>query len=143
MVEKFYQTKIKTIYSDCSGEAHNLGYHLSEYDIQHLKSPSHHLNSLVHLNANIVTLLKPHLVSPIMHQCHLVFDLSPIKLLCILSVACPPSCLIFTLRLTNFQQTTKLSQVRCLWLFMPPLALSIHQIVTLLVIPMNIMLILV
>ena len=38
-----------------------------------------------------------------MHQCHLVFGLSPIKLLsCILSLACPPLCLIFTLHLTKF-----------------------------------------
>ncbi|KAK0574427.1 hypothetical protein LWI29_023559 [Acer saccharum] len=41
LVENFFNTRIKTVYSDGSGEAHSLGLDLQNLGIQHLKSPPH------------------------------------------------------------------------------------------------------
>ncbi|KAK0593671.1 hypothetical protein LWI29_001354 [Acer saccharum] len=40
-VENFFNTRIKTVYSDGSGEAQSLGLDLQNLGIQHLKSPPH------------------------------------------------------------------------------------------------------
>ncbi|KAK0600695.1 hypothetical protein LWI29_017553 [Acer saccharum] len=41
LVENFFNAKIKTVYSDGSGEAQTLGLELQNFGIQHLKSPPH------------------------------------------------------------------------------------------------------
>ena len=41
LAENFFNTKIKTVYSDYSGEASSLGHILTHHGIQHLKSPPH------------------------------------------------------------------------------------------------------
>ncbi|KAK0605807.1 hypothetical protein LWI29_030936 [Acer saccharum] len=41
LVENFFNTQIKTVYSDGSGEAQSLGHVLANFGIQHLKSPPH------------------------------------------------------------------------------------------------------
>ncbi|KAK0572541.1 hypothetical protein LWI29_033229 [Acer saccharum] len=41
LVENFFNTRIKTVYSDGSGEAQSLGLDLQNLGIQHLKSPPH------------------------------------------------------------------------------------------------------